>query len=444
MNIARISCLSLLALLAQASAGAVERDAKARPLFRDFMGLNVHTVQFKVDLYRPITRLLRDYHPFDWDVGNETDYAPRFPMARNGVDWQALYGSWKDAGYSIDVCWMFDGVKPDAWKDMARDAEAYGEAVGRFFGPSGKHPFIEAVEIGNEPGKYDDAAYRTLFESAARGMRRGDPKLLISTCAVFAMPSGAYHKDIATVRGLESLYDVINVHSYPELEGYPTWRRSFPEDSRLEFLKRIRDVIDWRDAHAPDKQVWLTEFGWDATTKPQATEGDFKQWVGVTDVQQAQYLVRAFLTLTELDLDRAYIFFFNDDDQAQVHASSGLTRHFRPKPAFYAVAHLFSVLGDYRFERVVSKKEGELVVDEFRHGNDESRLIWVAWSPTGDGKQAVVRLPLPRGKIERAERMPFKEGASEAVSWKVLDNDDGKDEVEMEIGESPVYLHIRQ
>ena len=57
-----------------------------------------------------------------------------------------------------------------------------------------------------------------------KGMRRGDPKLLIATCAVYARPSGPYHKNIATVKGLESLYDVINVHSYAEAEGYPTWR----------------------------------------------------------------------------------------------------------------------------------------------------------------------------------------------------------------------------
>jgi hypothetical protein len=440
MKLAKMSWLLSLVMLSSCTAWGAERGEKAKPLFRDVMGLNVHTVLFKVDLYRPVTRLLRDYHPFDWDVGSETNYAPRFPLARNGVDWQGLYGSWNRAGYAVDVCWMFDGTAPGAWNDLSRDAEAYGEAVARYFGPSGEHKLVEAVEIGNEPGKYEDDQYRKLFENAARGMRRADPKLLISTCAMFARPSGPYHKDLATVKGLEPLYDVISVHSYPDLEGYPTWRRSFPEDSRLEFLKRIQEVIDWRNANARDKQIWLTEFGWDATTKPQATEGDFKQWVGMTDAQQAQYLVRAFLTLAELDLERAYIFFFNDEDQPQVHGSSGLTRNFHPKPAFYAVAHLFSVLGDYRFERVITKKKGELAVNEFRHDTDRSRFIWVVWSPTGDGKQSTERLHLPRGAIERAERTPLKAGGGDPVAWKTLDNGD----IQIEVGESPIYLHIRQ
>src|SRR4051794_14214921 len=77
---------------------AQNSPAKPKPLLRDFIGLNVHTVQFKPELYQPVTKRLRDYHPFDWDVGNETDYYPRFPFARNQVDWGGLYGAWKKAG----------------------------------------------------------------------------------------------------------------------------------------------------------------------------------------------------------------------------------------------------------------------------------------------------------------------------------------------------------
>ena len=273
---------------------AQDRHESGKPVFRDFMGLNTHTVRFKPELYKPVTRLLRDYHGFKWDVGDETDFRTQFPFARNRVDWGSMYESWNKAGYSIDVSLMFDDTKPAAWRDLKRDALEYGYQFAHFFGPSGKK-LVESVEIGNEPGNYDDTAYRTLFENVARGMRRGDPGLLISTCAVYARPSGPYHKNIAILKGLESLYDVVNVHSYAEAEGYPTWRRSFPEDSKLEFLPKIREVISWRNQNAPGKQIWLTEFGWDSTTKPQATEGTFKQWVGVTDLQQAQYLVRAFL-----------------------------------------------------------------------------------------------------------------------------------------------------
>ena len=43
---------------------------------------------------------------------------------------------------------------------------------------------VAAVEIGNEPGHYDDESYRSLFENMASGLREGDPNLKVGTCAV--------------------------------------------------------------------------------------------------------------------------------------------------------------------------------------------------------------------------------------------------------------------
>jgi hypothetical protein len=79
------------------------------------------------------------------------------------------------------------------------------------------------------------------------------------------------------------------------------------------------------------KEVWVTEFGWDASTKTQAKTGDFAKWDGnVSDEKQAQYLVRAFLVFAAMDVNRAYLYFFNDADEPSFHASSGITRNFQP------------------------------------------------------------------------------------------------------------------
>ena len=74
-------CVLTAVILAPRFAFGEDRENKTKPLFRDFMGLNVHTVQFKTELYKPVTRLLRDYHGFKWDVGDETDFPTRFPFA---------------------------------------------------------------------------------------------------------------------------------------------------------------------------------------------------------------------------------------------------------------------------------------------------------------------------------------------------------------------------
>jgi serine/threonine-protein kinase ATR len=437
MAMGRIGWLVVGTALAGGALRAADPPAAKKPVLRDFLGVNGHTVQFRPDLYRPVCRLVRDYHPFDWDVGDDTSSAPPFPFARNKVDWGRVYGSWKDAGYDTDVCLMFDQLPAKKWKNLPKDAYAYGKAFAAAFGPSAKRPLVNSAEVGNEPGEFDDETYRTLFEQMARGLRDGDPKLKVVTCAADAGKSGKYHKGLACVKGLEKLYDVINVHTYAEAEGYPTWRRSFPEDPKIPYLTRVKDAAAWRDAHAAGKELWVTEFGWDASTKLAPKTGTFSKWVGSTETQQAQYLVRSALVFAALPVDRAYVFFFNDKDEPQIHGSSGLTRNFEPKPAFHALAHLQQALGEYRFARVVVDRAGELAVYEFTHGADAKKRVWAAWSPTGAGREAEAALPVRAAAIDRAERMPLKPGPAEAVRWA------GTDEARLVVGESPTYLWLK-
>ena len=75
---------------------------------------------------------------------------------------------------------QFARVEQKAWKNPAADAYNYGLAFGKFFGPSSRD-LVESVEIGNEPGHYDDAFYRTIFENMAKGFRAADPKLKVIT-----------------------------------------------------------------------------------------------------------------------------------------------------------------------------------------------------------------------------------------------------------------------
>ncbi len=393
---------------APAQVAAVVRPRK--PLFREFMGVNGHTIQFKPQLYAPVCRAVRDYHPMEWDTGAGTSFTPPFPLARNGVDWEKVYGSWKAAGYETEVCIMFNDRPAKAWKDLSRDAGAYGRAFAKAFGPSSSTKLVASAEVGNEPGNYDDESYRTLFKGMAKGLREGDARLKIGTCALTTGPSEKYAKSVECIRGLEDLYDFLNIHTYAELEGYPTWRRSYPEDPKLDYLRRVERLIAWRDQHAPGKEIRVTEFGWDASTKAAPATGTFSKWVGSTETEQAQYLVRSFMLFSKLDVTRAYIYFFDDKDEPQIHGSSGLTRNGRPKPAFYAVAHLKKTLGDYRFRRVVEERPGSVFVYEYGHCDDPKLRIWAVWSPTGTGKHGRIDLKIEGMKLLTAERMPLAAG----------------------------------
>jgi hypothetical protein len=228
---------------------------------------------------------------------------------------------------------------------------------------------------------------------------------------------------------------IIPSASYAQLEGWPTWRRSFPEDPRLpHYLQDVEALCRWRDAHAPGKPVWLTEFGYDSSTRPPERKGDFAKWVGVTDTQQAQWLVRSLLVFSAMPVERAYIFFFNDEDQPRLHASAGITRHFQPKPSFYALAHLQSVLGRYRFQRVVTDEPDGLRVQEY--GNDSKQIIWVVWSPTGDGRSITTTLDSVPGKLVDAQHMPLTADPPPRPVATLM----GSQQVKVQVDESPLYL----
>lgn len=405
-----------------------------RPLMRDFIGLNGHTVQFKPDLYQPIGRLVRDYHPVAWDLGGETSHPAPFPFAKNKVDWSRVYGSWRDKGWTTNACLMFESIPIGDWKDLEKDARDYGAAFAREFGPAGKRALVESVEIGNEPGKWSDADYTRVFKAMAAGIRSADPKMRIATCNLTTGPSGDYEKSVSCIAGNPDLVDVLTIHSYAQLTGWPTWKRSHPEDPALpRYLKDISDLCEWRDKHMPGKPVWITEFGYDSTTRPQERSGDFAKWEGVTDTRQAQWLVRSLLVFSAMPVERAYIYFFNDEDKASLHASSGLTRHFKPKPSFHAVAHARRVLGDFRFSRIAANEPGKLRVHEYRGGNQR---IWAAWSPAGDDSPRVVKLTGTPGRLVSSSRMPLAEGAAGDAGARQTETG----AVEVEIGGSPVYL----
>ena len=412
-------------------------SAEPRPLMREFIGLNGHTVQFKPELYAPVAKLVRDYHPVEWDLGKETSTLPEFPFAKNRVDWSGVYGSWQKQGWVTDACLMFESIPQGEWKNLEGDLKNYGTAFAKEFGPSGSRKLIESVEIGNEPGKWSDADYTRVFKAMAEGIRAADPDLKIATCNLTTGKSGDYEKSVECLKGLEPLVDVLTIHSYAQLENWPTWKRSYPEDPALPtYLKSIEDLCKWRDQYAAGKPVWVTEFGYDSTTKPQETSGDFAKWVGVTDEQQAQWLVRSLLVFSAMPVERAYIYFFDDNDKASLHASSGLTRNFQPKPSFHAVSHLQRTLGDYRFSRIVKNEAGKVRVQEYQYGSTPGKKIWAVWAPTGDGKSTDVTLSELPGKLTAATKTVLTEKAKEIA----LPKQSADNTVAITIDGSPTYL----
>lgn len=400
-----------------------------RPLFRDFVGLCGHTVQFKPDLYQPVCRVVRDYHPVKWDLDTDTSVMPEWPFAKNRVSWEKVYRSWHEKGLRISVCLQFDNMKLEDWKDIERDAHAYAKGFAENFGPGGKYPFVECVEIGNEPGHIDDATYLRILTAMAKGLREGNPKLKIATCNTEAGGSDRYWKGAELFKPHLDSIDVLRIHRYAIKHGWPTWQRSHPEDSSVPYLSKIQDMLDWRNANAPGREMWVSEFGWDCSTQKPDPKGDMAKFVTCTDEEQAMWLVRSYFLFAQMGIDKAFIFFFNDDDKPAFHACSGITRKFQPKPAYHAIAWMLRHLADYRFSKAIHQSEKDGYLYEFSPEKAGEPKILAAWHATKED----VPLDLQGVAVTRAERMPLSADAATAVEIK-------PDATTLQAGTKPVLI----
>lgn len=423
----------LLRVLLCLLAAVVNGGGAERPLFREFAGLNGHTVQFKPELYRPVCRVVRDYHPVEWDLGEDTSVLPEWPFAKNRVSWERVYGSWHRAGYRISVCLMIDELN-GKWKNPEADAKAYAKSFARRFGPGGEWPFVEWVEIGNEPGLYSDNEYRAVFKAMAEGVREGNPGLKIVTCNVEAGAGDRYWKSANLFKDAPELYDALQIHRYAIAEQWPTWRRTYPENPKTPYLESVRNLLRWRDENAPGKPVWVSEFGWDSSTKKPDPDGEWAKWTGSTDAEQARWLVRSFFLFAEMGVDKAFVYFFNDEDEPKLHASSGLTRHFQPKPAYHAVAWMLRSLENHRFHRAIQSSLEDGYVFEFTPEKAGEPVIRAVWRATGT-KEAVLDVKGPR--LLKAEKMPLTAGPAESPALKAEEG-----VVRLTLEETPVLLWL--
>ena len=167
-------------------------------------------------------------------------------------------------------------------------------------------------------------------------------------------------------------------------------------------------------------------------------DGWFKKlnWVDVTDLQQAQYLVRAFILFSEKDVQRAYMYYYDDNNGPSVHASSGLTRNFIPKMSFWAVKQLYETLGEYRFNSIIKKTKDQVYVYEYVHGSDSNLKIWVIWSPTNNNNKQFITLSGLPGKVIQSTVMSTEKDSLNDATLEYLD----LNRIRVEITESPTYL----
>ena len=260
-------------------------------------------------------------------------------------------------------------------------------------------------------------------------------------------------------------FDVLNGHYYCP-DGYAGTGLS-PEADHL--FERMTDFVQFRNDYFPEKEIWLSEFGWDsAQGSPQSATVNDTINPGLTGTEvQGRWLVREYLMLSAAGIDRAMQFMMpNTSDDPEnpgrfatcgfVHGIQGSTDY---KPSWYYVGTMNHLLKDMAFDAVIEdgghtaggggayniETDGPWVL-KFAD-TDTTDTVYSLWLPTSLGDQngenvQDYTLSLP-DNTNYASLVTLMDKVKWGIETDISDQiTDGK--VTIKISEKPVFLVVKE
>jgi len=93
-----------------------------------------------------------------------------------------------------------------------------------------------------------------------------------------------------------------------------------------------------------------------------------------------------------MPVERAFIYFFDDNDKPASTRVPASRETFQPKPSFHALSHLQRVLGDYRFHHTVTNVPGDLAFRSNHSGGAAEEVLSGRLVANGRGKNSQCKL----------------------------------------------------
>jgi hypothetical protein len=171
--------------------------------------------------------------------------------------------------------------------------------------------------------------------------------------------------------------DVINVHFYCSTGAYGTGIS--PEAANMK--TELKNIVDYSHANLPNKEVWLTEFGWDTNTYSPFAAPSFEV--------QGQWTIRGYLAAFAAGVDRTAVYMLRDVSTLPTGwDTSGLTGlkadGYPKKPSWYYVSTMKNRLTGMKYVGEQTSGNFNVTIYKFKSttGNNGA---YVAWCPTSNG-----------------------------------------------------------
>ena len=183
--------------------------------------------------------------------------------------------------------------------------------------------------------------------------------------------------------------DAFNVHTYCKklinYNGYQVYVGVCPEIGNI--TEHVKALCEWRDMYYPDKEVWLTEFGWDTNTSYQTENACHPYGPYSARQLQAMWLVRAYFMFSSVGVDRAAMYMAqdlgNEATSTGKYGTSGvISSSGEYKDSYYYIYTLKNTMGDMHFAEIIDSGEENVWIYRFENG--EGKSCYAVWCPTMD------------------------------------------------------------
>lgn len=424
---------------------------RVRPTIGDLIGVNAFN--WSADSLLQAANAVREFREWSWsDGGNQSDY-PAYP--NNQFAWSPGYKFDADDFYrrmnnndievvpclQLSANWLRGEKDPNS-KPLNSNSSSYdptsykahSDYLFQFTARYGQqtHPasslrlradqkkksgmnLVRWVENWNEPDKKwkGQDGYFNPFEFAAmcsadydghegelgvgHGVKQADAHMKMAM-------GGLTQLDLKYVKSMKLWSDelrtgfpadALNFHHYSNDAGgqHSNAERGIsPEADSLRY--KLERIVEWRDNHLPNVEIWLSEFGY--ATHPKSEQRAAVPGLSISEEKlQAHWLIRSFLEIAASGIDKAFVFNLYDpkSENPTAFGSCGLLKDpwgpndcntpdgscphkhapYEKKPSWYAILGLKKMAGAFRFVedisptrelrayRFIDEKGGELV-----------------------------------------------------------------------------------
>jgi hypothetical protein len=468
------------------------------PTMDELVGTNAF-IDDPIDTIAATSGVMREYHPWGWDAENG-DRQRRFQpsAAAGGQSWffDDYYAKLKAKGVTVcPVVWQSpEGIvipmpktkeaKPITPGANSEDPASYRLHAEHFFQYAARYGsrkvddkllvlapgqprhsglnLLKYLENWNEPDKtWEDRAGRFHpYELAALssadydghqgkmgktvGIKNADPKMKLVMGGLAGLnldyiKAMKFWSDYN--RGGHFPADVLNLHHYSSTgneQGFePGGHGISPEADRL--YEKMRKIADWRDDNLPDRELWLTEFGYD--TLADSPLDALAVGKMTSEQVQAAWLVRAYFALAAARVDRAPMFMLRDvdSDNGGVFSTCGIVTEkgtWKPKPSWYHLAALRTHLKGMRFGEEIRSGDKDVRIYRFDAAKGKG-TAYAVWCTTSEDKRIQgFRLKIPASK---ATHIAFSDTDAKGVLTPLAAKGGA---VTLDVSETPVIVKV--